>query len=299
MLDDAEAKGLIIRGETTLVEATSGNTGISIAMLARERDYKCTIVMPESVTMERRLMLLALGANVVLLPKKAGMVEALAKAEQVVADCKGTGYLLRQFDNPANTKAHRESTGPEIWRDTAGTIDIFVAGVGTGGTLTGVTQYIKGSAEHDCPPKNPKLQAIAVEPREQMLITQAKRGEPLQEIGPHFIQGMGAGVIPKVLDLDLIDEAVPIHSMLAMNMTKQLWLKGLPVGVSSGANVAAALQVCQRPESANKTVVCVLPSFGERYFSHPVRPHDPVPICVHLVVAVVGWLRTAHTRKSL
>ena len=271
MLDDAEARGVITPGKTTLVEPTSGNTGIVLAFLARERGYQCILTMPETMSVERRMMLLALGCQVVLTPKETALPGALAKAQEILADLGDQGFMLQQFENPANPQIHRETTGPEIWRDTAGTMDIFVSGVGTGGTVTGVSQYIKGSAKHNCPPLNPNLYTVAVEPQEQMLITAAKGGEKIGPQGPNKIHGMGAGIVPAVLELDILDEVVPIHSDAAMKMTHELWMMGLPVGVSSGAIVAAAVQVCQRPESVDKTVVCVIPSFGERYFTHPVR----------------------------
>ena len=274
MIDQAEADGLITPGQTTLVEPTSGNTGIALAFIARERGYDCILTMPETMSVERRMMLLALGCQVVLTPKETAVPGALAKAHEILADLDRDGkhgFMLQQFENPANPKIHRETTGPEIWRDTDGTIDLLVSGVGTGGTVTGVSQYIKGSANHNCPPLNPNLVTVAVEPQEQMLITAAKGGDKIGPQGPHKIQGMGAGLVPPVLDLDVLDEVVPISSDTAMAMTNELWMTGLPVGVSSGAIVAAALQVCQRPESAQKTAVCIIPSFGERYFTHPVR----------------------------
>ena len=197
-------------------------------------------------------------------------VGALAKAHEILEKLDGKGVMLQQFENPANPKIHRETTGPEIWRDTDGKVDIFVSGVGTGGTVTGVSQFIKGSPEHNCPPLKPNLTTIAVEPMEQMLLTEAKGGTKIGEQGPHKIQGMGAGLIPTVLDLSLIDEVVPIHSDNAMAMTNDLWMMGLPVGVSSGAIVAAAVQVLKRPESAGKMAVAIIPSFGERYFTHPM-----------------------------
>lgn len=178
--------------------------------------------------------------------------------------------MLQQFENPANPLIHRQTTGPEIWRDTDGKLDIFVSGVGTGGTVTGVTQYIKGSKEHGCDPLKPDLFTVAVEPQEQMLLTEAKGGSKIGEQGPHKIQGMGAGLIPKVIDLDIIDEVVPIHSDKAMEVTRDLWMMGLPAGVSAGAIVAASVEVLKRPESANKMAVCIIPSFGERYFTHPM-----------------------------
>jgi len=178
--------------------------------------------------------------------------------------------MLQQFENPANPKVHRETTGPEIWKDTDGALDIFVSGVGTGGTVTGVSQYIKGCPEFGCQPLKPNLYTVAVEPQEQMLLTEAKGGEKIGEQGPHKIQGMGAGLVPKVIDLDIVDEIVPIHSDTAINVTHDLWMIGLPTGVSAGAIVAASVEVLKRPESAGKLAVCIIPSFGERYFSHPM-----------------------------
>jgi len=270
MIDDAEQKGLITPGTSVLVEPTSGNTGIALAFIARERGYKCILTMPETMSVERRMMLLSLGAEVVLTPKETAVPGALAKALEIIESLgEGKGHMLQQFENEANPKVHRETTGPEIWRDTDGLIDILVSGVGTGGTVTGISQYIKGCAKYNCPPLK-DITTVAVEPQEQMLLTEAKGGEKIGEQGPHKIQGMGAGLIPKVLDLDLLDEIVPIHSEAAMEMTSELWKMGLPVGVSAGAIVSAAKQVCQRPESDGKFVVCIIPSFGERYFTHPM-----------------------------
>lgn len=269
MIDEAETRGLITPGKSVLVEPTSGNTGIALAFIARERGYKCILTMPETMSVERRMMLLSLGAEVVLTPKETAVPGALAKALEIIEGLDGNGYMLQQFENEANPKVHRETTGPEIWRDTDGLVDILVSGVGTGGTVTGCSQYIKGSEKHGCPPLK-QITTIAVEPQEQMLLTDAKGGDKIGEQGPHKIQGMGAGLIPKILDLNLIDEVVPIHSETAMDMTNELWSIGLPVGVSSGAIVSAAVQVCQRPESAGKFVVCIIPSFGERYFTHPM-----------------------------
>ena len=270
MIDEAERQGLITPGKTVLVEPTSGNTGIALAFIARERGYRCILTMPETMSIERRMMLLSLGCEVVLTPKEAAVPGALAKANEILESLEGNGYMLQQFENPANPKVHRETTGPEIWQDTDGLIDIFVSGVGTGGTVTGVTQYIKGCPEFNCKPLKPNLYTVAVEPQEQMLLTEAKGGKKIGEQGPHKIQGMGAGLVPSVLDLDLIDEIVPIHSDEAMKMSKDLWMMGIPTGISAGAIVSAALQVCRRPESADKVAVCIIPSFGERYFSHPM-----------------------------
>mmetsp|Transcript_9087 Transcript_9087/g.24961 ORF Transcript_9087/g.24961 Transcript_9087/m.24961 type:complete len:259 (+) Transcript_9087:106-882(+) len=226
--------------------------------------------MPETMSLERRMMLMALGCEVVLTPKEKAVSGALAKAQEIIDSLDGKGFMLQQFANPANPKVHRETTGPEIWKDTDGKIDLFFSGVGTGGTVTGVTQYIKGSSEFGLPPLKPEMKTIAVEPEEQMLLTEKKGGEKRGAQGPHKIQGMGAGIIPDVIDLDIIDEVVAIHSELAMETCKDLWMMGIPVGVSAGAIAAAALEVCGRPESANKVAVCIVPSFGERYFTHPM-----------------------------
>eukprot|EP00934_Nitzschia_sp_Nitz4_P001830 Nitzschia sp. Nitz4//scaffold261_size27179//6224//7674//NITZ4_008206-RA/size27179-augustus-gene-0.22-mRNA-1//-1//CDS//3329544708//1830//frame0 len=270
MIDEAEKQGLITPGKTTLVEPTSGNTGIALAFIARERGYRCVLTMPETMSLERRMMLMALGCEVVLTPKEKAVPGALAKAQEILAGLGDDGFMLQQFANPANPKVHRETTGPEIWRDTDGTVDLFFSGVGTGGTVTGVTQYIKGSEEFGLPPLNPELKTVAVEPQEQMLLTAARGGDKIGQQGPHMIQGMGAGLIPDVLDLNIVDEVVPVHSQRAMEVCQELWMSGIPVGVSAGAIAAAALEVCARPESANKVAVCIIPSFGERYFTHPM-----------------------------
>uniref|UniRef100_A0A7S2I1L9 Cysteine synthase n=1 Tax=Helicotheca tamesis TaxID=374047 RepID=A0A7S2I1L9_9STRA len=270
MIDDAEAKGLLTPGKSVLVEPTSGNTGIALAFVARERGYRCILTMPETMSVERRMMLLALGCEVVLTPKEKAVPGALAKAKEIMEELGGDGYMLQQFENPANPKIHRETTGPEIWRDTDGGVDIFVSGVGTGGTVSGVSQFIKGSDEYGCPALKPEMKTVAVEPQEQMLITDALGGEKIGEQGPHKIQGMGAGLVPKNLDLGILDEVMPIHSDEAMEMTSELWDIGLPVGVSAGAIVSAAVKVCARPESAGKFCVAIIPSFGERYFTHPM-----------------------------
>jgi len=198
MIDDAEAKGLITPGKTVLVEPTSGNTGIALAFIARERGYRCILTMPETMSVERRMMLLSLGCEVVLTPKETAVPGALAKAKEIIEGLDGNGFMLQQFENEANPKIHRETTGPEIWRDTDGLVDIFCSGIGTGGTISGVSQYIKGSEKFGMPPLKPELQVVAVEPREQMLVTEAKGGVRGDNQGPHRIQGMGAGLVPKV-----------------------------------------------------------------------------------------------------
>lgn len=270
LIDDAEAKGLLTPGESVLVEPTSGNTGIALAFIARERGYKCVLTMPETMSVERRMMLLALGAEVVLTPKETAVPGALAKAKEIAEGLGERGVILQQFENEANARVHRETTGPEVWKDTDGGIDVFVSGVGTGGTISGVSQFIKGSEKYDCKPLKPEMKSIAVEPMEQMLITDALGGEKIGEQGPHKIQGMGAGLVPKILDLDILDEVMPVHSDEAVTMANEMWMIGLPVGVSSGAIVSAAAKVCARPETAGKMVVAVIPSFGERYFTHPM-----------------------------
>lgn len=270
MIDNAEKEGKLIPGESVIVEPTSGNTGIALAFLARERGYRCILTMPESMSVERRMMLLALGAEVVLTPKEKSVTGAMAKAQEIIDSLDGKGVMLNQFSNPANAQMHRDTTGPEIWRDTAGKIDILVAGVGTGGTLSGISQFIKGSKEFGCKPKK-NIKTVAVEPKEQMLITEKKGfGEKEGPQGPHRIQGIGAGIIPDVLDLSMVDDVVAIPSSEAEAMTRDLWLIGLPTGASSGANVAAAVKVAARPESAGKMIVVIIPSFGERYFTHPM-----------------------------
>lgn len=270
LIDEAEKKGLITPGKTVLVEPTSGNTGIALAFIARERGYKVILTMPESMSIERRIMLMSLGAEVVLTPKETSVPGALAKAQEIIDSLNGNGFMLQQFENPANPKIHRETTGPEIWKDSDGLVDILVSGCGTGGTITGISQYIKGSPEHGCKALKPEFKSVAVEPMEQMLITAAKGGEKIGPQGPHRIQGMGPGMVPKVLDLDLIDEVIGVHSDSATEMSHELWMKGLPVGISSGAIVHAAVEVCKRPETAGKFVVAIIPSFGERYFTHPM-----------------------------
>jgi cysteine synthase A len=270
MINDAEERGLLIPGKSVIVEPTSGNTGIALAFIARERGYKCILTMPETMSLERRMMLLALGAEVVLTPKETAVPGALAKAKEICEEIGDDAVMLNQFENQANPKIHRETTGPEIWKNSDGLVDILVSGVGTGGTITGISQFIKGSEEHGCPPLNPNLKTVAVEPQEQMLITAARGGEKIGKQGPHLIQGMGAGLVPATLDLDIIDEVMPIHSDKAMEMANELWMEGIPVGVSAGSIVAAAVEVCKRPETAGKFVVCIIPSFGERYFTHPM-----------------------------
>lgn len=217
---------------------------------------------------------------------------ALAKAHEIIEGLDGNGYMLQQFENPANPKVHREETGPEIWEDTDGTVDIFISGVGTGGTLTGVSQFIKGSDEFNLEPKNASLITIGVEPKEQMLLTAAKGGEKIGDQGPHKIQGMGAGLVPPILDLDLIDEVVPVHSDEAIETTKELWNMGIPVGISSGAIVNAAITVCGRAESKDKVAVCIIPSFVST-----IRCHSCTNISIGIQNSVSLLIHTVQYTK--
>ena len=259
MIWDAEKKGTLKPG-VELVEPTSGNTGIALAFVAAARGYKLTLTMPESMSLERRKLLKALGANLELTEAAKGMKGAIAKAEEIVASNPEKYLLLQQFNNPANPEIHEKTTGPEIWDATDGEVDVIVAGVGTGGTITGTSRYIKGE-------KGKAITSVAVEPAESPVIAQVLAGDDIQP-APHKIQGIGAGFIPGNLDLELLDRVEAVTSDEAIEMAQRLMEEeGILAGISSGAAVVAANRIAELPEFSGKTIVVILPSSGERYLS--------------------------------
>ncbi len=254
MIDDAEAKGLL-KPDSVIIEPTSGNTGIGLASVAAARGYRIIIVMPETMSVERRQLMKAYGAELVLTEGAKGMKGAIAKADELAKEIPNS-FLPGQFVNPANPEAHKATTGPEIWADTDGHVDIFVAGVGTGGTITGVGEYLKS--------KNPAVKVVAVEPAASPVLSKGTAG-------PHKIQGIGAGFVPDVLDTKVYDEILPVENDDAFAVGRRIGHKeGVLVGISSGAAVWAALQLAKRPENAGKTIVVLLPDTGDRYLSTPL-----------------------------
>ncbi|MGD0001256.1 MAG: cysteine synthase A [Bryobacteraceae bacterium] len=262
MIWDAEKRGVLTAGKE-IVEPTSGNTGIALAFVAAARGYAITLTMPETMSLERRKVLRVLGAKLVLTEGAKGMKGAIAKAEEILNSDPAHYILPQQFSNPANPQIHFETTGPEIWVDSDGGVDVLVSGVGTGGTITGVSRYIKQA-------KGKAIISIAVEPTHSPVITQARAGQPLQP-GPHKIQGIGAGFIPATLDLSIVDRVEQVTNDESMEMARRLAREeGILSGISCGAAVAAAVRVAREPEMAGKTIVVILPDAGERYLSSPL-----------------------------
>ncbi len=259
MIWDAEKRGLLGPGKE-LVEPTSGNTGIALAFVAAARGIPLTLTMPETMSIERRKLLLAFGARLMLTDGTKGMNGAIAKADEIVASDPGRYVLLQQFNNPANPAIHEQTTGPEIWNDTKGAVDIFVSGVGTGGTITGVSRYLKNV-------KGRRIVSVAVEPSASPVLTQTRAGEPLKP-GPHKIQGIGAGFVPQVLDLALVDRIEQVSNEEAIDFARRLTREeGILSGISCGAAAAVAVRIAKLPESVGKTIVVILPDSGERYLS--------------------------------
>ena len=262
MIDAAEKDGLI-KPDTVVIEPTSGNTGIGLAFVCAARGYRLTVTMPESMSVERRRMLKALGAKLVLTPAPDGMAGAVRKAEELVAEDPNY-FMPNQFTNPANAEIHRTTTAEEIWRDTDGKVDIFVAGVGTGGTITGVGEVLKS--------RKPSVKVVAVEPAASPVLTQTRVGAPIKP-GKHSIQGIGAGFVPNILNLDVIDDVISVHDEEAIGTTRRMALEeGFMCGISCGAAVWAAMRLARREENRGKLIVVILPDLGERYLSTKLFP---------------------------
>ena len=258
MIWDAEKSGTLVPG-MEIIEPTSGNTGIALSFVAASKGYKITLTMPDTMSIERRKLLAAFGANLILTPGAQGMKGAIDLAEEMASSDPEKYFMPQQFRNPANPQIHELTTGPEIWRDTDGTVDVFVAGVGTGGTITGTSRFLKS--------KNSDIISVAVEPAGSPVLTQTRNGEPIKP-GPHKIQGIGAGFIPDVLDLSIVDRIVIVEDEEAIEFSRRAAQEeGIICGISSGAAIAAAIKLGQQPEFAGKTIVAILPDSGERYLS--------------------------------